>query len=327
MYKKALLLSAVIALTASCSRNNFFEHQSLTVLPAQQHKGYVEVFYEGASEIPKDYVEYYDLRIVKRGNFSTQRMVEFLQEEARKKGLDAVADISHWDETEEKFTLMNALSVIVEPTAFDHSTVVNYSIITGKGVKYVENIDLSRSIKQAKIYDAGTLLGEINYQPNGLIEETVAFSDASEALLNQYYKLSEDYLLHAQDNWETLHYSDGRIDVRRQYRLNDWVMTRVRVQYNQNHPNRIKRIRLTEEPKGDTKVYKIDYHYAATGLLMEREISGATNMKQKFKYTQDKLTAMSLEVGNKVYDVSLEYYRQEDLKGMIRKVENPETEE
>lgn len=327
MYSKSLLFTVIAVFALSCTRNNYYEHQLLTTLPTNSSTQNIDVFYEGESSPVKDYIEYYDLRLVKKGNFNDEQMVNFLKAEAKKKGLDGISHLHKWDESEESASFFDVLATITDPDD-DYTTIVNYSIIEGKGIKYIDNIDLSQSLKTGRIYEveSNRYVGEIKYLPNGLIAETVSENDESQEFLDTYFKFSEDHLLYEQKGWQTLHRPDGRIDVRRKYRMNDWVLERVRVNYDAQHNQRIKSIRLTESPAKSATVSKVKYSYDAQNRPVVRKISGAHNFTETTSYEDNKIKETRINYMAKTYKVVYDFYQQSDLKDLITKVEDVKTD-
>lgn len=328
MYSKSLLLALFAGLALSCSRSHYYEHQRLSSLPANGSTQQVDVFFDGESSPAKDYIEYYHLRLVKRGNFDDQQMVGFLRQEALKKGLDGITQLKKWDESEETATFFDVLATVTDPDGFDYSSTVNYSIIEGKGIRYIENIDLTNSLKAGKVYDSETdeYVGEIKYLPNGLMSETIAENDLAQMLMDTYFKFSEDHLLHEQQGWQTLHRPDGRIDVRRKYRMNDWLMARVRVRYDVNKPQQIRQIRLTENPRKIQIISKLDYEYDELGRPLTRKVSGAYQLKESITYENGKIKSAEISYMGKTFRVAYEYYQQSDLPNLITKVEDVNTD-
>lgn len=322
MQLKQMSLLAGIILISSCTRSHFYDHQSLSDLPADSHDKKVDVIYDEADQPTRDYIELYDLRLVKRGSFNDRQMVKFLKEEAQKKGLDAVMNVNKWNETEEKVTLIDAIVTVSDPDGYEPTTIITHSFIEAKGIKYIENIDLTKSVKTGHVIDDITNkeVGKIHYLPNGLISETEAVNDASEIMLDIYYKLSEDRLLHSQKDWQTLHHPDGRIDVRRKLRMNDWLLERVRVKYDASN-KRIRAIRLTEDPNQNAIHTKLSYFYNSHGQLTERKATGARPFKEQYHYTNGLLSGKTIEHNGRRYRMDFNYYQQEDLKELIRKVE------
>ncbi|GAB5525110.1 MAG: hypothetical protein Roseis2KO_29820 [Roseivirga sp.] len=323
MYSKSLLLALSALLALSCSRSNYFEHQPLSALPVNGSTQQVDVFFEGEGSPSKDYIEYYDLRLVKKGHFDDEQMVSFLKQEARKKGLDAITHLNKWDESQETATFFDVLATVTDPDDIDYISVVNYSIIEGKGIRYIENIDLTQSVKSGKVYDTetNTLVGEIKYLPNGLMSETISEDDFSQILMDTYFKFSEDQLLYTQDGWQTLHKPNGRIDVRRKYRMNDWLLARVRVKYNTRKPQQIKSIRLTEDPRKTQIVSKLEYEYDTQDRPVVRKVSGAYHLTEIITYEQGKKKSALIDFMDKTFRIKYEYYQQSDLPGLITKVE------
>ena len=319
--KQTLILLGIIIIS-SCSRSSFYNHQSLSSLPSEAHNNTVEVFFDEAEQPNKDYIELYDLRLVKRGSFNDRQMVRFLKEEAQNKGLDAVMQINKWNETEERTTLLDVLVSAGDVDGYETTTTVTHSFIEAKGIKYIENIDLSRSVKTGLVIDDITNkeVGKVHYLPNGLISETEATNDAAEIMLDIYYKLSEDRLLHEKKDWLTLHHADGRIDVRRKLRMNDWLLERVRVRYDANNKH-IRAIRLTEDPNRNAIHTKISYFYNSTGQLTERKATGARPLKEQFQYKDGLLSGKTIEHNGNRYRVEFDFYAQEDLQSLIKKVE------
>ncbi|GEM_PF-5953440 len=328
MYSRLLLLSLLVSFTLSCSRTNYYEHQRLSALPVNGSTQQIDVFFDGENSPTKDYIEYYDLRLVKKGNFNDEQMVQFLRQEARKKGLDGITHLKKWDESEETATFFDVLATVTDPDGFDYSSTVNYSIIEGKGIRYIENIDLTQSLKAGKVYDTETndYVGEIKYLPNGLMSETIAENDLAEMLMDTYFKFSKDYLLHEQQGWQTLHRPDGRIDVRRKYRMNDWLLARVRVRYNTNKPELIRQIRLTENPRKIQIISKLDYKYDEYGRPISRRVSGAYQLTETIAYDKDKIKSAEINYMGKTFHVIYEYYQQSDLPNLIKKVEETTTD-
>ena len=323
MQSKTIFLALMVALISSCSRNNYFEHQLRSDLPTKAHSGPIDVYFENGETPDRDYIEFYDLRVVRKGNFNDRQMVTFLKQEAQRKGMDAITEQHKWDEEEITSTLFDVIATAADPDGFDYTTTINYSVIEGKGVKYVENIDLSKSVKTGKVYHvaSGEYVGLVSYLPNGRMRETTAENDVAGFLMDTYFKLSEGRLLHEEKDWQTLHRADGRIDVRRKYRMNDWLLERVRVNYDQLHINRIRTIRLTENPGHGDLVTRLKYDYNDIGQLVERKAVGATNFKEIFVYKDGKLAERRLHLNGEEYRIDFEHYQQSDLKNLIKKVE------
>ena len=320
MQPKFTLFTLCIVLISSCARSNFYEHQLLSDLPANSNNQPVEVLYNEEDQPSKDYIEMYDLRLVKKGRFDDGQMIDFLKQEAQKKGLDAVMQINSWDETEERSTLFDYLISANDPD-YTPTTTIYYQIIEAKGIKYLENIDLTQSIKSGKVFNNKTEqeVGMIHFLPNGLIKETEAMTEASDIMLEVYYKLSEDHLLKEQQDWQTLHHADGRIDVRKMYGKNDWPQERVRVKYDPNH-KRIKAIRLIEDTQKNVNQTRVLYRYDSQGKITERKATGARPLKEKFHYENQRLSGKTIEFQDYSYSIEYEYYQQEDLKDLVRKV-------
>lgn len=323
MYSKSLLLSLSLILALSCSRSNYYEHQPLSALPVNGSTQQVEVFFEGEGAPSKDYIEYYDLRLVKKGHFNDEQMINYLKQEARKKGLDGITHLNKWDESQETATFFDVLATVTDPDDIDYTSIINYSIIEAKGIRYIENIDLTQSIKSGKVYDTETqtLVGEIKYLPNGLMSETVSENDFSQILMDTYFKFSEDQLLYAQEGWQTLHKPDGRIDVRRKYRMNDWLLARVRVKYNAHKPQQIRSIRLTENPRKIQIVSRLDYQYDQQNRPVVRKVSGAYHLTETITYENNKVKSALVDFMYKTFRIEYEYYQQSDLPDLITKVE------
>lgn len=322
MQHKGILTFAAILCLASCSRSNFYEHQSLSFLPADEHNKPIELYFDGKGPT-KDYIEYYNLRIVRKGSFNDQQMVRFLKEEARKKGLDAIADIKKWDELEEKKTLLDVIASATDEYGEEYTTTVNYSIIEGKGIKFLENIDLTKSIKQGNIYNTTTdqLIGQIDYLPNGLISETTSEAPEYESLLDTYFRFSESHLLYEEENWQTLHHPDGRVDVRRLIQMNDWLQEKVRVRYFGSPNDRIRQIKHVQFVGKNAITSHINYAYNDSGQLVKRAISGPiTNFTEHFNYNSDQLQSITIEYGEATYRIDLAYYQQENLEGLVRSI-------
>ncbi|MCE7991102.1 MAG: hypothetical protein HEP71_03945 [Roseivirga sp.] len=328
MYSKSIIIVLFASFLLSCTRSNFYEHQLLSSLPVNGNTQQIDVFYEGESSPPKDYIEYYNLRLVKKGHFNDEQMVSFLKQEALKKGLDGLMDPKKWDETEESATFFDVLATITDPDDIDYTSTVNYSIIEAKGIRYIENIDLTHSLKAGKVYDMTTnaYMGEIRYLPNGLISETIAENDLSQMLMDTYFKFSEDHLLYEQEGWQTLHRLDGRIDVRRKYRMNDWILARVRVKYNGNKPEQIRSIRVTENPKKTPIISRIVYQYDAQNRPISRKVSGAYQLTETITYENNKIKSAQISHFGKTYRVDYSFYKQSDLQNLISKVEDISTE-
>lgn len=323
MQSKTIILALVVALVSSCSRNNYFEHQLRSNLPTAAHGRPIDVYFENGETPDRDYIEFYDLRVIRKGNFNDRQMVKFLQQEAQKKGMDAITELHKWDEEEITATLFDVIATAADPDGFDYTTTINYSVIEGKGVKYIENIDLRKSVKTGKVYHeaTGDYVGKVSYLPNGRMQETTAENEVASFLFDTYFKLSEGRLLHEQKDWQTLHYADGRIDVRRKYRMNDWLLERVRVNYDPLNVNRIRTIRLTENPGHGDMVTRLKYEYNDIGQLIERKAVGASNFKEKFFYKDGHLAERRLYLNGEEYRIDFEYYQQSDLKDLIKKVE------
>lgn len=323
MYSNSLLLTVIAGLILSCSRSNYYEHQPLSALPVNGSTQSIDVFFEGENGPTKDFIEFYDLRLVKKGNFNDEQMVGFLKQEAQKKGLDGVTQLSKWDESEETATFFDILATVTDPDDFDYTTVINYSIIEGKGIRYIENIDLTQSVKSGKVYDteSNKYVGEIKYLPNGLMAETVAENDFSQMLMDTYFKFSEDQLLYEREGWQTLHKPDGRIDVRRKHRMSDWLLARVRVKYNAGNAQQIRSIRLTENPDKIQIISKIEYQYDSQNRLVLRKISGAYNLTETITYEKDKVKGAEIDYMGKTFRIEYDYYQQSDLPDLITKVE------
>lgn len=328
MYSKSLLFALLAGFFLSCTRSNFYEHQRLSSLPANGNTWQVDVFYEGEDSPPKDYIEYYDLRLVKKGHFNGEQMVSFLRKEAQQKGLDGLTDLKKWDESEESATFFDVLTTITDPDDIDYTSTVNYSIIEAKGIRYIENIDLTQSLKAGKVYDMTTnaFVGEIKYLPNGLISETIAENDLSQMLMDTYFKFSEDHLLYEEEGWQTLHKPDGRIDVRRKYRMNDWILARVRVKYKDNS-GQVRSIRVTENPKKTAVISKVEYQYDSQSRLLSRKISGAHRLTETLFYENDKIKSAQISYFGKTYRVDYSFYEQSDLQNLITRVEDTGTEQ
>jgi len=322
MQLKSMLLLLVTAAIFSCSRANYFEHQPLSNLPSQAHDQPVEVFFEDNAEPQRDYIEFYDLRLVKRGTFTDRQMLKLLQAEAQKKGLDAVTNVNKWTESEERTTLIDVLAAVGDDTGYEPTTTVSHSVIEAKGIKYIENIDLSNSVKTGTVYDesTGEKAGEIQYLPNGLINETISENDEAKLMLDIYFMLSEDHLLHEQADWQTKHHHDGQIDIRRKYRMNDWLLKRVRVKYGPHH-KLIRTLKLVENPDENPLITKISYSYDQSGKLKARKASGTRMLTEKLIYAHGKLQSRIIQFGGRQYRVELSYYQQADLKELVKKVE------
>ncbi len=323
MHSKSLLLTLSAILVLSCSRSNYFEHQPLSALPVNGSTQQVDIFFEGEGAPSKDYIEYYDLRLVKKGRFNDEQMVNYLKQEARKKGLDGITQLNKWDESEETTTFFDVLATVTDPDDIDYTSTVNYSIIEGKGIRYIENIDLTQSIKSGKVYDTETktVVGEIKYLPNGLISETISENDFSQMLMDTYFKFSEDQLLFVQEGWQTLHKPDGRIDKRRKYRMNDWLLARVRVKYNVHRPQQIRSIRLTENPGKIQIISRLEYQYDQQNRPVIREVSGAHHLTETITYGNNKMKSSLIDFMDKTFRIEYQYYQQSDLPDLITTVE------
>lgn len=315
LFFSCLLSLAVLANSTSA----YSQHKALTVLPPIPHNKQVEVFFENETSISKDFVDYYDLRLVKRGHLNSKEMVSFLKQEAQAKGVDAIIELKTWNESTERSTFLDLL--MSEEGEEIPTTTIFYTVIEGRGVKYLENIDLAEFVKAGKVYADGNWIGEVQFLPNGEISETSATSDASEKLLETFYQFSESRLLREKKDWRTYRNEYGEVKKRKKYRMGDWLLERVNVRYDQKYPDRIKVIKVMQHLDEEAKVSKIRYLYDEESGLVGRSISGAVEMQQRYVFKGSQLVKIKLTYAGQEYDIELEYYSPEDLEDLFVKVE------
>ncbi|MGD1848116.1 MAG: hypothetical protein ACFB10_22195 [Salibacteraceae bacterium] len=317
------LAALLVFATTACSYQYHSNNQALTYLPAGSPTSIVEVFYEG-DVITRDYVEYFDLKVVKRGIFSEQDMIYYLEEDARNKGLDAILYPKMWNESYETMTVLDLAATIADDEDYTYTTQINLSIITGVGVKYVENIQLENSLKSGKIYQDSTVIGEVTFFPDGTVQRIQASSSKIRAVLKDFVTYRGPRLEEGEGmdgRCKVMMDKHGRISTRYYIGTKNREANKVKIYY-KGKTDQVHSIRLVEEPVNYYRVSYVKYIYDQSGRVIERQVTGSKEIRQRMVYADKRLSAVKLVYPKDFYRIELAYFQQEDLAEMIQKVED-----
>lgn len=302
MKRSAHFLALLILLQFSgCYPYQVFESKDVSVIPAERSNPVAEMFYPDQALPQKDYLEMKYLKVAIKGNPSSKRLAALMQEKGSGLGMDGVVILEQEDFS---FTAPNLIDAMVlatdmitpdQPVYDDYTTVHRYKSLNGIGIKYLENLNyLDRYIKNEDFYlvhdsvskTQPVLLARLTYAPNGMVTQLEQKTESGQQYYMDYVKnYSHYYLLKDTVGWQD-HYLDGKLTSRKLYRLDDWLLKKVKILYNER--NQIRFIKVKNKESGHTE--KISYHYLKEypHLLDQRDIASSKGYTLQEKYTYDK---------------------------------------
>lgn len=243
MKTRISILLLALVLFSSCARNKLYSRKWLGDIPAMTPMGPIKIIYPNEPLPQKPYIEVVRMDVALQGYRNSKRLAEELTNTALHEGVDAVIVLDANDDT---------LQVSQNMMRFEYDFLDNdpsisegyvggvyYEMISGIGIKYVENIDyINRYVKNEELYlindtlSAPLLMANIDYYPSGSVKDFNSYHQRAEQLYVDLIKpYSRYYLLYDQNGQWHEWFIENRLVKREKYRLDDWMIKRVRIYY------------------------------------------------------------------------------------------------
>jgi len=246
------LLAVLVAVIwmSSCSYKQYAvqRHDYQTYLPIQRSgDGKVSLYFDGDPFPNKPFVEGGELGVAQRRHQPSSLLAPALQKKARELGYDAVIDIQKIHEWREGYSFWDYV-FLVDGEAVPSG--VEYEILVGRGIKFVENIDYldyQKKTQVALLEKSGvhdTLFTKTFY-PDGEFKSINYHSDSAKRFHDQVIVAHDVHrLMEEEEGWDYTLDQYGRLYSRRHKRFDDWILEKVRFKY-EGSTSRLKEMRVT----------------------------------------------------------------------------------
>lgn len=335
MKTRIYLILSAIAILSSCAPNKFYSRNWLGDIPAITPQAPIQIFYPNDPLPTKAYVEVLRMDVALKGYRNSKRLVEELQTTALHEGVDAIIVLDANSDT----LAISQQRMRHEFDFYDNDPSISegyidgvfYEMISGIGIKYVENLDyINRYIKNEELYlvndtlSTPFLLANISYYPSGSVKSLDPAHPRAEDLYVEYIKLyAPYYLLYDQNGqWHEWFY-ENRLIKREKYRLDDWMVRRVRVNYDDYGKEYRIYIRNNENRYPFTETIDLE---RKNGRLVKRTINRYEQPDLIEKFTYD---SNNIIIARDIYQLIdgkeqhlfksiFSHYRKEDLKDLLQ---------
>ncbi len=298
-------------------------------LPLRQSTvGEVKLYFDDVPFPKKEYITGGRLGVLKGDGFyaHSRILAQQLEQKARALGYDAVIDIEkrvEWKVGDGPWEY----SFAEDGTRYPGDR--NYTLLIGRGVKFVETFESSGSIRKGqRAYfvvggDFRDSLFAKSYYPDGSFRTMLTYIEDGKRMHDDVvHAFDLTRLLYEERGWQYLQDDRGRLKARRRRRFDDWVVEEVLLRYREDN-NHLARIIIKRAEGDEPSVFEVLLSYNDQSQLVKKLISDRTSTRweEVLKYDDKGRHVRSVfsKPDNPLEQMVVEhsYYSSDELQALI----------
>ena len=202
MFKPITLITSLMMLFSACSTTSYYNLPArYTDIPTPSHNYNVELLLQSELANCPPYIKVGIVEVYASGVPTQADAMEALKNRAQEMGADAVVPLNNQEYQRERFSLAAALvDGLLNNPPTDHTYIETNSVISGLGIKYIDNINyLDNYVQQVDVlhYNEDSakwnVVGKIYKTIGGRVSKTEGDITPYERLIEPY---TVDYMLY-----------------------------------------------------------------------------------------------------------------------------------
>lgn len=324
--KNAFLTILIPVFCFGCTMPQYY-HQRINNIPTRPNNFDVAIYLQGDAVPEEPYFEIVEFYLREKGKLSRKEILDKLEIEAIKEGVDAVIDVEVSSDIED---ITNGFTVFVDLFDDDPETTylsMTYTYLTGIGIKFLENLDYIHELPEYEyvyVIDEKTRFPtpffKIEYTLTGQEHMVYPESDIALEVYQKYVQFYSDFhLIHQREGWVFYKNKEHRISRRVLPDENGDVAKVCLFTYDPN--GRISEITIRDLRGVFVKEEYVKYHYNQAGKIQSKTIHLLRNstIYEEYKYDEGRLKGREIKIlitgkDNYLLSTTFTYYPKDYLE-------------